>query len=662
MGLTVGTNCGGTSLFTAWGEHAPLSTTSKDIRKLMMQLAEKAPSLYPFMYMNDVNTDTFLGRIVDALLSSGDRKLDYKTIAFDQKISFYPQVGLYSSPCHAIYTLNYPKSRMSARFKALLFAYRPDTFVSMCLVKYPVPWQPIAFTREEREVLGQFFDILIGPGSYGHRGDDLAGYLAHTGLQFEEPVQSPGLFITDVNTGLPYPSIPNDADWKGDIRLFTEEEAIKTFGDDPTKPKVELSRTPQEAIDAGKREAERPKADALRGQSQNQATQHNEVSTQSIASKQAIGQQVAAPINVTPSSDKVNASNSTKSSNSHGDVMDEEPYAGTARNAPCPCGSGKKYKDCHGKDDAAKTPKAEIRENGATSRSNEIKGSHASQIEAIKQQAPSKDYFDTLLKSTYAACPFDTFMTVFENCGNLAKKSDTAVCMALIDSTTGLLSQMDDIDEWLACFDKLMDVFESCRNSLLDRVESVSDYEILTGLTEVGEALYNLGETMPSLTTAKDKIIAEYAYTCMGAMLKMFGKDAFASIRHYQRVHEVLNDSTYVVPVDRYRIDSLFVSAFKFYSEAHKIDKSSVSCRHLAETGLEIGRTNNDGIVRSTYCTLAVSLIDECLAYELQDASELPKSLEVACKIYREVGDDRFAETLERLKSIDPEKAEAFMQ
>ena len=27
----------------------------------------------------------------------------------------------------------------------------------------------------------------------------------------------------------------------------------------------------------------------------------------------------------------------------------EDIYAGTERNAPCPCGSGKKYKQCHGK-------------------------------------------------------------------------------------------------------------------------------------------------------------------------------------------------------------------------------------------------------------------------------------------------------------------------
>ena len=27
---------------------------------------------------------------------------------------------------------------------------------------------------------------------------------------------------------------------------------------------------------------------------------------------------------------------------------DDDPYAGTARNAECPCGSGKKYKKCHG--------------------------------------------------------------------------------------------------------------------------------------------------------------------------------------------------------------------------------------------------------------------------------------------------------------------------
>ena len=26
-----------------------------------------------------------------------------------------------------------------------------------------------------------------------------------------------------------------------------------------------------------------------------------------------------------------------------------DPYAGVGRNAPCPCGSGKKYKMCHGR-------------------------------------------------------------------------------------------------------------------------------------------------------------------------------------------------------------------------------------------------------------------------------------------------------------------------
>ena len=28
-------------------------------------------------------------------------------------------------------------------------------------------------------------------------------------------------------------------------------------------------------------------------------------------------------------------------------------FPGTAKNAPCPCGSGKKYKACHGKNEAA---------------------------------------------------------------------------------------------------------------------------------------------------------------------------------------------------------------------------------------------------------------------------------------------------------------------
>ena len=29
---------------------------------------------------------------------------------------------------------------------------------------------------------------------------------------------------------------------------------------------------------------------------------------------------------------------------------ESDPYAGVGRNDPCPCGSGKKFKNCHGKD------------------------------------------------------------------------------------------------------------------------------------------------------------------------------------------------------------------------------------------------------------------------------------------------------------------------
>jgi preprotein translocase subunit SecA len=32
----------------------------------------------------------------------------------------------------------------------------------------------------------------------------------------------------------------------------------------------------------------------------------------------------------------------------HASSAAEDPYAGAARNAECPCGSGKKYKKCHG--------------------------------------------------------------------------------------------------------------------------------------------------------------------------------------------------------------------------------------------------------------------------------------------------------------------------
>jgi preprotein translocase subunit SecA len=32
-----------------------------------------------------------------------------------------------------------------------------------------------------------------------------------------------------------------------------------------------------------------------------------------------------------------------------GDALARERLASTGRNDPCPCGSGKKYKQCHGK-------------------------------------------------------------------------------------------------------------------------------------------------------------------------------------------------------------------------------------------------------------------------------------------------------------------------
>ncbi len=32
-----------------------------------------------------------------------------------------------------------------------------------------------------------------------------------------------------------------------------------------------------------------------------------------------------------------------------GAKAEDDPYAGVGRNAPCPCGSGKKFKMCHGR-------------------------------------------------------------------------------------------------------------------------------------------------------------------------------------------------------------------------------------------------------------------------------------------------------------------------
>ena len=36
----------------------------------------------------------------------------------------------------------------------------------------------------------------------------------------------------------------------------------------------------------------------------------------------------------------------------NGSAAADDPYAGVGRNAPCPCGSGKKFKMCHGRSGA----------------------------------------------------------------------------------------------------------------------------------------------------------------------------------------------------------------------------------------------------------------------------------------------------------------------
>jgi preprotein translocase subunit SecA len=42
-------------------------------------------------------------------------------------------------------------------------------------------------------------------------------------------------------------------------------------------------------------------------------------------------------------------SESGEATKSGATTADADPYAGVGRNAPCPCGSGKKYKVCHGR-------------------------------------------------------------------------------------------------------------------------------------------------------------------------------------------------------------------------------------------------------------------------------------------------------------------------
>ena len=44
---------------------------------------------------------------------------------------------------------------------------------------------------------------------------------------------------------------------------------------------------------------------------------------------------------------------SVKTAGAPATTKTEDPYAGVGRNMPCPCGSGKKFKMCHGRSGAS---------------------------------------------------------------------------------------------------------------------------------------------------------------------------------------------------------------------------------------------------------------------------------------------------------------------
>ena len=48
---------------------------------------------------------------------------------------------------------------------------------------------------------------------------------------------------------------------------------------------------------------------------------------------------------------KVSLSKRPKNIEAHAPEADGQTFPGTGRNEPCPCGSGKKYKLCHGKNE-----------------------------------------------------------------------------------------------------------------------------------------------------------------------------------------------------------------------------------------------------------------------------------------------------------------------
>lgn len=244
MGLDILPESDGVALTVALT--SPIVSSFTDTWKLRKLLKTEAPRLNPFLWIWPSDTIFTLGSTRN---SEEADKINFSTLQFNQKIRFYPRHPMSLSGCCPIYTLWFPNLKL----KALLFIRRLPSSTNYYVVKYPDYQTPVSFTREEREKLSQFFDILTSKDEYGRRSDDLDNFIAFNGLRFQYPIQSPGVFMTDMETDEPHPSFQNEEGWLT-VRWLSPNEAALLFGNDPTKPKIPPTVAQEEAYERVMRE------------------------------------------------------------------------------------------------------------------------------------------------------------------------------------------------------------------------------------------------------------------------------------------------------------------------------------------------------------------------------------------------------------------------
>ena len=148
-----------------------------------------------------------------------------------------------------------------------------------------------------------------------------------------------------------------DLDTESDEAAAVEDAAIQIDGDAANKPAAdELETSAPADPDTADNDAEEVELAVEEGETSDESveqdeTDEEEASSESQAPVKTEMGSVTGPKPISHADAKVSLSKRPKNIEAHAPEADGQTFPGTGRNEPCPCGSGKKYKLCHGKNE-----------------------------------------------------------------------------------------------------------------------------------------------------------------------------------------------------------------------------------------------------------------------------------------------------------------------